>query len=150
MLVIQHSSGLEDLQILVANVLDGGNDPKFGYGCDLVGGSREVNLKIIGDVNCGLSVDTDGRKTESDKRQRTHGDVEKGSSNWIETRCASASQHPILFIPLGIRETRPQKCSKTREKVLTGTKWLMVVIRVILSVIVPGNAGSCEEERTEG
>ena len=26
-LVIQHSSGLEDLQILVANIPDGGNDP---------------------------------------------------------------------------------------------------------------------------
>ena len=71
-LVIQHSSGLADRQILVANVFDSGDDPDFGRGPDRVDGSREGNLKTTGDANGGLSVSTDGRKTESEERQREH------------------------------------------------------------------------------
>ena len=37
--VIQRGSKLDNLQVLVANVLDCGNDPEFGHGCDLVGWS---------------------------------------------------------------------------------------------------------------
>ena len=99
MLVIQRSSGLEDLQILIANVLDCGDDPYFGRGRDLVGGSREGNLKTTSSANRGLRISADGRKTESEERQGEHGEAEKskGSSNWIGARCASASQHPILL-----------------------------------------------------
>ena len=68
--VIQHSSGLADRQILVANVLYSGDDPDFGHGRDRVGRSREGNLKTIGGANGGLSVSADGRKTESEERQR--------------------------------------------------------------------------------
>ena len=37
--VVQHGSELEDLQILIASVLDGGGDPQVGCGRDCVGGS---------------------------------------------------------------------------------------------------------------
>ena len=36
--VIQHISELQDLQILVANILDGSDDPHVGQGLDFVGG----------------------------------------------------------------------------------------------------------------
>ena len=35
--VVQHGSELEDLQVFIANVLDGGDDPEFGRGRDFVG-----------------------------------------------------------------------------------------------------------------
>ena len=38
-LVIQHGSELEDLQILIADVLDSGDDPHIGHRRDLVGWS---------------------------------------------------------------------------------------------------------------
>ena len=66
-LVIQYSSGFDGFQILVANILDDGNDPQFGRGCDFVGGSREGNLKTGGGTNHGFGVSTDGRKTKSDE-----------------------------------------------------------------------------------
>ena len=66
-LVIQYSPGLNDLQILVTNVLDSGNDPQFGHGCDFVGGSREGNLKTGGGANHGLGVSTDGCKAKSEE-----------------------------------------------------------------------------------
>ena len=73
-LVVQHGSQLEDLQILITNVLDGGNDPQFGHKLDLVGGSRERNLETGGGANHGLGISTDGRKIKSKERQREHGD----------------------------------------------------------------------------
>ena len=76
-LLIQHSSELADRQILVANVLDSGDDPDFGYRRDRVGRSREGNLKTIGGANGGLSVSADGRKTKSKERQRAHGDAKE-------------------------------------------------------------------------
>ena len=98
-LVIQHSSGLADRQILVANVLDSGDDPDFGYRRDRVGRSREGNLKTTGGANGGLSVSADGRKTESEERQREHSDPgeSKGSNNWIEARCPTTPQTPHPF-----------------------------------------------------
>ena len=136
-LLIQHSSELADRQILVANVLDSGDDPDFGHGRDRVGGSREGNLKTTGGASSGLSVSADGRKTESEERQREHSDAgeSKGSSNWIETRCPSTPQHPILFIPLRTRKTRLQRCRKTRQGALTSTRSLMATGCTILSQI---------------
>ena len=95
-LVIQHSSGFEDLQILVAHILDGGDDPDFGHGRDLVGGSREKNLKLSGGANGGLGVGTDGHKTESKERQGVHDDAKesKGSCGWAEARRLSAPDAP--------------------------------------------------------
>lgn len=46
-LVVQHYPELEDLQIFVAGVLDGGKDPDVGRGRDLVGWSREMDLGTI-------------------------------------------------------------------------------------------------------
>ena len=66
--VVQHTSELEDLQILISSVLDGGGDPQVGCGRDLVGGSRERKLETSTGTNCGLGVSTDGRETESNKR----------------------------------------------------------------------------------
>ena len=66
-LVVQYGSELDDLQILVANVLDGGNDPQLGRGRDFVGGSREGNLKTGGGASHGFGVSTDGCKTKGDE-----------------------------------------------------------------------------------
>ena len=98
-LVIQHSSGPADRQVIVASILDNDDDPDFGHGRDRVGGSREGNLETTGGANGGLSVSTDGRKTESEERQREHSGAgeSKGSSNWIEARCPSTTQYPILL-----------------------------------------------------
>ena len=68
-LLIQYGSELGNLQILVADVLDGGNDPQFGYRCDSVGRSRERNLKTGSDTNHGLGASTDGYKTDSNGRE---------------------------------------------------------------------------------
>ena len=140
--VIQHSSGLADGQVIVANVLDSGDDPDFGHGRDRVGGSREGNLKAAGGANGGLSVSADDCKTESKEGQREHNGAEesKGSSNWIEARCPSTPQHPILFIPLRTRKTRLQRCRKTRQGALNSTTSLMATGCTILSQIsfVPG------------
>ena len=80
-LVIQHSSELDDVQIFIANILDGGDDHDFGRGRDLVGGSREKDLKTTGGTNGGLSVSTNGRETKSKERQRADSDAKecKGS-----------------------------------------------------------------------
>ena len=101
--VIQHSSGLADGQILVANVLDSGDDPDFGYRRDRVGRSREGNLKTIGGANGGLSVSADGRKTESEERQREHSDPgeSKAATTGLKLAVQQPPKHPILFIPLG-------------------------------------------------
>ena len=76
-LIIQHSSELDDVQILIANILDGGNDHDFGRGHDLVGGSRERDLKTTGGANRRLRVSTNGRETKSKERQRAHGDAKE-------------------------------------------------------------------------
>ena len=105
-LVIQHSSGLADRQILVANVLDSGDDPDFGYRRDRVGRSREGNLKTTGGANGGLSVSADDCKTESKEGQREHNGAEesKGSSNWIEARCPTTPNTPsFLYICWNVR-----------------------------------------------
>ena len=67
-LVVQHGPELEDLQIIVASVLDDGGDPQVGCGRDLVGGSRERKLETATGANGGLGVSTDGGETKSDKR----------------------------------------------------------------------------------
>ena len=97
--VIQHSSGLADRQILVANVLDSSDDPDFGHGRDRVGRSQEGNLKTIGGANGGLSVSADGRKAESEEIQREHSDPgeSKGSNNWIGARCPTTPPTPHPF-----------------------------------------------------
>ena len=64
-LVIQHGPVLEDLQILIADVLDSGNDPQVRHGRNFVGGSRERNLKAANGTNRGFCVGADGRKSES-------------------------------------------------------------------------------------
>ena len=104
--VIQHSSGLADGQVIVANVLDSGDDPDFGHGRDRVGGSREGNLKAAGGANGGLSVSTDGRKTESEERQREHSGVgeSKGGSNWIDSSSLSINPQPPTSLYLMGRE----------------------------------------------
>ena len=84
MLVIQHGSELEDLQILIADVLDSGNDPHIGRGRDLAGWSRERNLETASGANRGLGVSTDDRKAKSDQRQREHDDVKKFKARRIE------------------------------------------------------------------
>ena len=65
MLVVQHSSGLEDLQILISDVLDGGDNPEFGYGGDFVDGTREGNIEITNGTSRGVGVSTDGRESKS-------------------------------------------------------------------------------------
>ena len=70
--VIQHTSEPDDLQILITNILDGGNDPDFGGGRDLVGGSRERDLKTIGGADSEIGVSADYRKTKSEERERAH------------------------------------------------------------------------------
>ena len=88
--VIQHSSELDDLQILITNVLDGGSNPDFGRGRDLVCGSRERDLEIIRGANSsGLGVSTDGRETKSKESQREYSDAMecRGSRSLIEGRC---------------------------------------------------------------
>ena len=67
-LIVQHSSELDDLQIFVARVLHGGNDPQIGYGWDIVGGSRDRDLKTTGGASGGFGVSTDGCKTKRNKR----------------------------------------------------------------------------------
>ena len=69
MVVVQYGSELDDLQIFVANVGDSGSDPQFGHGRDIVGGSREGNLKTSGGANHGVGVSTDDCKIESYERQ---------------------------------------------------------------------------------
>ena len=81
---IQHASELENLQILIASVLDGGGDPQVGCGRDFVGGSRERKFEITTGVNRGLSVSPNGGKTESNERQREHDDARKCKGSWIE------------------------------------------------------------------
>ena len=101
-LVIQHGSQLEDLQILVTNVLDGGNDPQLGY-LDLVGGSRERNLKTGGGANHGLGISTEGCKIKSEERQREHGD---GKVRATGLRLGVFQpRHLTLFIPPGTRDS---------------------------------------------
>ena len=80
-LVVQHGSELEDLQIFIPSVLDGGDDPQVGCGCDFVGGSRERKLETATGANRGLGVSTDGGETESNKRQREHDDAEVSESS---------------------------------------------------------------------
>ena len=75
--VIQHSSELNDLQILIANILDGGDDHDFGGRRNLVGRSRERDLKATESVSGGLSVSIDSRETKSKERQRVHGDAKE-------------------------------------------------------------------------
>lgn len=94
---IQHSSELEDPQILVVGVLDGGNK-KVEQGCDLVSWSREEDLKTTSGANRGLGVGTDGRETESNKR-REHGDAKRFKDTWIKACVLVPGTHP--FIPLG-------------------------------------------------
>ena len=89
-LIIQHSSGLGDVQILIANVLDRSDYPDFGRGRDLVCGSRERDLEIIRGANSsGLGVSTDGRETKSKESQREYSDAMecRGSRSLIEGRC---------------------------------------------------------------
>ena len=103
MLVVQHGSELGDLQILVANVLDSGNNPQFGYELDLAGGSREGNLKTGGGANHGLGVSTDDRKIKSTERQREHNDAKVRV-----TRLRPGVYQPrntTLFIPPGTRDS---------------------------------------------
>lgn len=64
MLVTQYNSELDSLQILVADVLDGGNDPQFVHGRDFIGRSRERNLETDGGTNNGLGVSTSWQGTE--------------------------------------------------------------------------------------
>ena len=66
--VVQHSSELEDLQILITNVLDGGVDPQVRRGRDFVGGSRERKLETATGASRGLGVSTDGGETKSNNR----------------------------------------------------------------------------------
>ena len=68
-LVVQHTFGLEDLQILIANVLDRGDDPQFGHGGDFIGGTREGDIEITTGASRGIGVSTDGRKSESKERE---------------------------------------------------------------------------------
>ena len=75
--VIQHSSELDDLQILIANVLDGGDDHDFGGGRNLVDGSRKRDLNATGGASGEISVSTDSRETKSKERQRAHGDAKE-------------------------------------------------------------------------
>ena len=82
-LVIQHGPELEDLQILVANVLDGSDDPQFGHGRDLVGGSREGNLKTTGGAGGRIGISTDGRKTKSKERQTEHNGAKESKGSLI-------------------------------------------------------------------
>ena len=79
--VIQHTSEPDDLQILITNILDGGDDPDFGGGRDLVGGSRERGLKTIRGADSEIGVSADYRKTKSEERERAHRDAKecKGS-----------------------------------------------------------------------
>ena len=67
-LVVQHGSELEDLQILVASILHSGNDPQVRHRCDFVGGSRERDLKITSGTNFGMCISTDGGKTKGNKK----------------------------------------------------------------------------------
>ena len=101
--VIQHSSELDDLQILIAHILDGGMNSQFGHRRNLVGRSGERNLKATSSANGGLSVSTDGRETKSDKRQRKHGDA-KGSEGTGLGLGVFQPRHLILFIPLRKRD----------------------------------------------
>ena len=66
-LVVQHSSRLEDLQVLVPGVLDGGKDLDVRRGCDLVGWSREIDLETGNGVRGGLGVGTEGGETKCNK-----------------------------------------------------------------------------------
>ena len=66
--VVQHSSELEELQIIITSVLDGGGDPQIGCGHDLVGRSRERKLETATGASGGFGVSTDDRETKSDKR----------------------------------------------------------------------------------
>ena len=74
-LVVQHTPGLEDLQILIANVLDRGDDPEFGYGGDFVDGTRKRNFKTTNGAGRGLGVSTDGRESNNGERERNHVEV---------------------------------------------------------------------------
>ena len=67
-LVIQYASEFDNLQILVANVLDSGNNHQVVHGRDFACGSRERNLKTGGGGDHGLGVSTDGCETKSDER----------------------------------------------------------------------------------
>ena len=70
--VIQHSLGLEDLQIRITNILDGGDDPEFGHGGDFVDGTRERHVETTNGASRGVGVTTDGRKSKSEERERNH------------------------------------------------------------------------------
>ena len=83
-LVIQHSSGLEDLQVLVPDVLDGGKDLDVRRGCDLVGWSREIDLKTANGVRGGFGVGTEGGENKCNKGQGEHGDAKRSGCSWIE------------------------------------------------------------------
>lgn len=82
--VVQHSSELKDLQVLGPGVLDGGKDLDVGRGRDLVGWSREVDLKTTSGVSGGLGVGTDGCKTESNEIQRKHDDTRRSRGSLFE------------------------------------------------------------------
>ena len=74
MLIVQHSSGLDDLQILVPSVLHSDSDLQVRHGCDFVGGGRERDLETTGGAEVGLGVSTDGGKAKGNKRQKEHGE----------------------------------------------------------------------------
>ena len=99
-LVIQHGSEPEDLQTLIADVLDSGDDPEVRQKCDLIGRSREKDLKTTTGVNRGLGVSTDGGKTKSNERESAHGDAKKSTGDWIEVGTFNP-QHLVLFVPIG-------------------------------------------------
>ena len=81
---IQHASELENLQILIASVFDGGGDPQVGCGRDFVGGGRGERFETTTGVNRGLGVSPDGGKTESNERHREYDDAKRYKGNWIE------------------------------------------------------------------
>ena len=83
-IVVQHGPELEDLQIIIASVLDGGGDPQIRCGRDFVGGSRERKLEITTGANGGFGVSTDYGETKSDKRYEEHGDAKVSEGSWAE------------------------------------------------------------------
>ena len=95
--VIQHGSRLQDLQILIANVLDSGNDPEVGHGRNFVGGGRERDLKTTDGADRGLGVNTDGRNTKNDERQREHSEAKKSKDSWIKARDFQSNASSALY-----------------------------------------------------
>ena len=128
LLIIQHGSRLEDLQIFVSSVLHGGNDPQVRQGCDVVGGSRKVDFETTGGTDGGVGVSTDDRKAKGNKRRREHGEGKEVEGSWIGAGYG-IPKHLTLFILPKTPHSAAETQVYSREMHGTGERPLMWIMR---------------------